>query len=44
MNLYPLLVFGLIGPMTSNPHISKGQDKVILNSDTKGAFILSPCI
>jgi hypothetical protein len=44
MNLCPLLAFGLIGPMTFNPHISKGQGEVILNKRAEGAFILSTYI
>jgi hypothetical protein len=44
MNMCPLLAFELIGPMTSKPHISKVQGKVILDSGVGGAFILSPYI
>jgi hypothetical protein len=44
MNLCPLIAFDLIAPMTSNPHISKGHGKVILNNNARGAFILSPCL
>jgi len=36
-----LLAFGLIGPITSIPHITNGHIDVILNKGAEGAFILS---
>jgi hypothetical protein len=36
-----LLAFGLIGPITSIPHIKNGHIDVILNKGAGGAFILS---
>jgi len=36
--------FGLIGPMTFNTHILKGQGEVILNRGAKGTYILSTYI
>jgi hypothetical protein len=35
-----LLAFGLIGPITSIPHITNGHSDVILNKGAGGAFIL----
>jgi hypothetical protein len=36
MNMFPLLTFGLIGPITSTlpPHIVNDQGDIILNSGT----------
>lgn len=44
INLYSLLAFGLISPITSNPYILKSQGEVILNRGARDAFILSPYI
>jgi len=44
INLYSLLAFGLINPITSNRYISKSQGEVILNRGARDAFILSPYI
>jgi len=41
INPCPLMAFGLIGPMTSNPYILKGQGEVILNTGAEGVFISS---
>jgi hypothetical protein len=39
--LCPLMAFKLIGSMTSNLYILKGQGEVMLNRGAEGVFILS---